>query len=91
VIDWIKARLAFLVGYLRNDTPQSSARLCAIILTLTGCAVAIGSMPMVAYGLYKQLPWAHDLMGDAAKLVAALIGGGAVAIFCRKGPTEGSQ
>lgn len=91
MIDWIKARLAFLIGYLRNDTPQSSARLCAIILTLTGCAVALGALPLAAYSLWKQLPHAHEMMGDAAKLVAALIGGGAVAIFCRKGPTEGQQ
>lgn len=65
--------LSYLKGFFEEGTPQSSARLCAILLCVSACGVAW-------YGAFTH--W------DSSTLVLSLGGGGVGSLWQRKSPGE---
>jgi len=66
------------LGFVREHTPESSTRLCAIMCCITGCVSALGTVRF-AFVNPDQPATVASLVG----VTGALIGSGTVALFTR--------
>jgi TRAP-type C4-dicarboxylate transport system permease small subunit len=81
---WVKQGLTVGLNFLRNNVPESSARLCAVLCCVTACLCA----PWIIVFAFRHADQA--LMVTAlVGLLTALIASGCVAIINRRdGPPQ---
>lgn len=77
--------LRVALGFVREHTPESSARLVGICCGVAGCIVGLGTLALA----FKH-PDQSGTVGALAATTSALVGSGAAAIFARS-RTGGTQ
>lgn len=82
---WLKVIATAAIGFFKEHTPQSSARLTGIALTFSACAIALGSLAFA----FKN-PSASATIAALAGMVTALGGFGYKAIDSRSRTGESS-
>lgn len=75
---WITSATAFVAGFLREHTPESSTRLCAVLFCITGCLCALGTV-VFAFLHPKEVTTVTALVA----VISAVITSGCVAIINR--------
>jgi biotin transporter BioY len=80
---WIASGVSFVTGFVREHTPESSTRLCAILFCIAGCLCAMGTV-VFAFVHPAQAGTVTALVGVTSTVIAS----GCVAIInrTRKGP-----
>lgn len=74
----VSRALDIVLGFVRERTPESSTRLCAVLCCATGCANTLGTL-VFAFVNHGQATTVAALMGGTG----ALIGSGCVALSTR--------
>lgn len=74
----IHRALTIALNFLRQHTPESSARLCAVMLCVTGCWTAIKTVQFAFLHIEKT-----EMVVSLVGVTSALIASGCVAILAR--------
>jgi hypothetical protein len=81
----LRSLLTISLNFVRERTPESCTRLCALICCVTGCVCAIGTV-VFAFRHPARATTVTALVGITSALIAA----GCVALLTRSKPVAGS-
>lgn len=83
LIDLVATAARLALNFVREHTPESCTRLCAVLCCLTGCSAAIAT---VAFAFVNPLRAAT--VGALVGVTSALIAAGCVALLTRTRSTD---